>query len=52
MGLGSALLCLGEVWIQSVGGVKRLLALYYGKIITDEVKVTQENCVTHPANSE
>ena len=32
MGLGSALLCLGGVWIQSVGGVKRLIALYYGKI--------------------
>ena len=32
MGLGSALLRLGGVWIQSVGGVKRLIALYYGKI--------------------
>ena len=34
MGLGSALLRLGGVWIQSVGGVKRLIALYYGKIAT------------------
>ena len=32
MDLGSALLRLGGVWIQSVGGVKRLIALYYGKI--------------------
>ena len=32
MGLGSALLRLGGVWMQSVGGVKRLIALYYGKI--------------------
>ena len=32
MGLGSALLRLGGVRIQSVGGVKRLIALYYGKI--------------------
>ena len=33
MGLGSALLRLGGVWIQNVGGVKWLIALYYGKII-------------------
>ena len=33
MGLGSLLLRLGGVWIQSVGGVKRLIALYYVKIV-------------------
>ena len=32
MGLGSAAHRLGGVWMQSVRGVKRLIALYYGKM--------------------
>ena len=47
MGLGSALLRLGGVWIQSVGGVKRLIALYYGKI----ENITLKNNLTHNLTS-